>query len=321
MKYLTLIILLIYTFIGCKTDPPLLVIAKKGKIEISANIEGAKIFVNGSDSGELTPATLELDPGKYTFKLIKEGYNEIEKEYVIITDHTIKAEFNLSESNISKIVLVEDFANVSCDPCVISNQILHEISQEYENKLAIIKFPVNFPSPNDPFYLHAKEYADKRRDYYKIFSAPTVIVDGTQRPISTSLVSIKDDIDQSLNENTPFQISVTKTMSNNKLDISTDISLTSSFEGIENLVVQTVVIEQKIEFQSPPGSNGEKIFYDVMRKMLPDAEGTNINLSENTQKIDNSVAFDPAWQEDQIKVIVFIQNKLTKKIYQAAISN
>lgn len=322
MKHLVLITLLLTFLTGCKTNPPVSVEVVKGKIEITANIQGAKIFVNGSDSGNLTPATLELTPGKYTFKLTKDGYSDVEKEYTIVGNQTISAVFELTEISVSKIVLLEDFANVSCDPCVISNKILHSLSEKYKNRIAIVKFPVNFPSPNDPFYLHAKDYAGKRSSYYKIFSAPTVIVDGTTRPIATDSTSIINAIESNLAKTPYFNISVTKTVANSQVSVNVALDkFSDALENLENVVIHTVIIEKRIEFQSPPGSNGEKIFYDVMRKMLPDADGTPLNLVNNKQTISTSVATDPLWNKDQLQVIVYVQNKITKEIYQAAISD
>jgi len=86
---------------------------------------------------------------------------------------------NLNTSNsspsVSKIVLIEDFANVSCIPCVNSNKIIESLTKTTygPTKLVAIKFPTNFPSPSDPFYLAKSDYCDQRMEYYNIFFAPT----------------------------------------------------------------------------------------------------------------------------------------------------
>ena len=322
MRFLTLIISLVAVLlisVGCNTNPPTKVIQEKGKIEITSDISGAKIFINNSDSGKLTPAVFELNPGKYSIKLLKEGYSSSEKKYNLIANQTVKASFILKKIKIQKIVLVEDFANVSCDPCVVSNKILHSLNTKLKGKIAIIKFPVNFPSPNDPFYNEAKKYADKRSSYYKIFSAPTVILDGTERPISTDESSINSKIEELLKKEVKFDVSVKKTINGNKIEIESEIKNLSATE-INNLIVHTIVIEEKIEFQSPPGSNGEKVFYDVMRKMLPGVDGTALELTGNKQKIKVSADISSGWKKEELKIITFIQNKITKKVYQAALS-
>ncbi len=96
----------------------------------------------------------------------------------------LKINLNTSgSSSASKIVLLEDFANVSCVPCVISNKIIESLTKNTygPSKLVAVKFPTNFPSPSDPFYLAQPNYCDQRMEYYNIFFAPTTYVDGVLR--------------------------------------------------------------------------------------------------------------------------------------------
>lgn len=323
MKHLVLIVLLISILVGCKTHPPVAVAIVKGKIKITSNIQGAKIFVDNSDSGKLTPAILEMKAGKYKIKLQKDGYSNIEKEYTIAENKTTTASFVLTKITVQKVVLIEDFANVSCDPCVVSNKILHDLSEEYKNKIAIIKISVGFPCTIDPFYLHAKNYINKRSGYYKILSAPTIIVNGTERPVATSKKSILNAVNKCWKKEVSFDVSVEEALKNNKLDIKVNIAkLTGNLSQnvLDNVVAHVAIIEKRIELKSPPGSNGEKVFYHVMRKMLPDADGTSLKLVNNKQSISISTDISPVWNTSQITTIVYLQNKLTKEVYQAAVS-
>ncbi|HEY6626359.1 MAG TPA: hypothetical protein VIZ21_05345, partial [Ignavibacteriaceae bacterium] len=72
---------------------------------------------------------------------------------------TLKVDNTANVTLASKVVIIEDFANVSCNPCVISNKILESLTEiTYgRSKLVAVKFPTNFPAPNDLFYLAAKE--------------------------------------------------------------------------------------------------------------------------------------------------------------------
>jgi hypothetical protein len=87
------------------------------------------------------------------------------------------------------------------------------------------------------------------------------------------------------------------------------------------LVAHLAVIEKHIHFTTSPGSNGEKDFYNVMKKMLPAASGTALATS-----------FEPgdyfilqyAWKLanvysiSELSVVGFIQNSQTKAVHQAA---
>ena len=53
----------------------------------------------------------------------------------------VNTTINLEPSNtpVQKVVLLEDFANVSCVPCVTSNQILESLQNgTYENKITVV---------------------------------------------------------------------------------------------------------------------------------------------------------------------------------------
>jgi len=223
-----------------------------------------------------------------------------------------------------KIVLLEDFANVSCIPCVASNKVIEAVSHSYgPTKLAIIKFPTNFPSPSDPFYLASKEVCDERMSYYNIIAAPTTILDGTTRLYSlTDTTTLKTAIDAKLSASPRFGISVTGNFEGDYI-INANISMIDT-NGINlsDLIIHCVVTETDIEFETPPGSNGETKFYDVTRLMLPTKEGTSIRQLINQSQL--SFQFEDAllsgWNLQKINTVVYIQNEATKEVYQASIT-
>jgi hypothetical protein len=78
------------------------------------------------------------------------------------------------------------------------------------------------------------------------------------------------------------------------------------------------VIETLIEYPTPPGSNGETKFHDVMRKMLPSNSGETLTYSTSgTQLFTRQVTLNPTWNTSKLETIVFIQNKITKEVLQA----
>ena len=77
-----------------------------------------------------------------------------------------------------------------------------------------------------------------------------------------------------------------------------------------------------IEYSSPPGSNGERDFPNVMRKMLPSASGTSVSAMEAgaTMTYDFDYAMDAVWNADEIYVIAFLQNEDTREIVNSGSS-
>jgi len=234
----------------------------------------------------------------------------------------VNTTINLAPSNtpVQKVVLLEDFANVSCVPCVTSNQIIESLQNgAYENKVAVVKFPTNFPSPNDPFYLANSSICDNRMLFYNIIFAPTLIADGTLRPSATDSVQIKQDLDQRLSTTASFSISVTTSMQDSSFIVNINIRPVSlAGINLNDLVLNTIVTENHIEFEEAPGSNGEKVFYNVLRKTLPSEEGISFSaISDSTYNWQTDLLSN--WNPGNLHVVAYIQNVQTKEILQAGI--
>jgi len=221
----------------------------------------------------------------------------------------------------TKVVLLEDFANVSCVPCVTSNRIIESLSNYTygRSKLLVVKFPTDFPSPNDPFYLANLETCEARMSYYQILFAPTTIIDGLSRPVSTDSISIKSAVDARLAVSPRFGVEVNAAFEGDYLiDVFVAVIDTTGINP-DDLVIHSIITETDIEFDEAPGSNGEKKFYDVMRLMLPLLSGEPLRNLINNEEI-NYVFQDALlsnWNLEKINVVVFIQNKNTKEVFQS----
>jgi len=275
-----------------------------GKVYVTSSISGAAIFLDGEDKGRLTPDTITTNPGVHQIRLVKPFYQEISKEVIVIKDSLVTLHFDLVEESIKTTVLLEDFANVSCIPCVTSNKIIESLTKYTygHDKLVAIKYPTNFPSPNDPFYLVNSEDCDARMAYYNIFFAPTTIIDGTERPISTDSVSVKSAIDQRLQKNPRFSIHVRGNIVGSTYYAIVTIRVEDG-SGINysDLVLHTVLTETDIEFATPMPSNTGKSLGNI-----------NQNEPDTLQ-----AEIDASWITDNLHTVAFIQNNVTGEVYQA----
>lgn len=321
-------LLLVLALTGCKTNPPIEPVvpitppAQTGKVYIEGNIPGASISVDGQNTGKLTPDTITASIGDRLISLEKAGYIPIKNVITVIKDSTLRYTFEL---NLQKTILLEDFANVSCIPCVASNQIIEALTRVTygPSKLIAIKYPTNFPGPNDPFYLASKPNCDARMSFYTILFAPTTIIDGKMRPVSSDSLKIKDSINTRLQIPRQFEMTVTKSIVDSVYYTTVTIE-TLEAVGINftNLVLHTVVTEAEIEFSSPPGSNGERKFYDVMREMLPTNAGESLSNINQPGVFTFNRSFvlsgsKASWQKSKLHTVAFIQDRVSKEVYQA----
>jgi hypothetical protein len=156
--------------------------------------------------------------------------------------------------------------------------------------------------------------------YYNILFAPTTIIDGLLKPISTDSNDVKAKIDQQLSQTPKFKIAIKDSLSGNEYLIQIIIQVNDP-NGIDfsKIMLHTVVTETDIEFTTPPGSNGETKFYDVMRKMIPDKDGESLLVLSTvvSKTFERQFTLNSSWIQSNINTVVFIQNKDTKEIYQA----
>ena len=242
---------------------------------------------------------------------------------IVGNDTTVIVKYSPQLSGINKTVLIEDFANVSCVPCVISNKTLESLTNYTfgYGSVSAIKYATNFPSPSDPFYLGNPSVCDSRMSYYSIFTAPTNIIDGILKPDPTDSNDVIDKINQRLQVPSKLKIIVSDSISADDYFIRFSIEVEDTINlNFNNLVCNIVVTETDIQFTTPPGSNGETEFYDVMRVMFPtNAQQIQVNTNQSASVMNlRQVKINSNWNKQKLHAVIFIQDKSTKEVIQSA---
>jgi thiol-disulfide isomerase/thioredoxin len=322
LKYL-LVCIILAVISGCQTNPPVVndsEIKEYGKLFIrTTNVDSAQIFVDNVFTNKYTPDTVTISEGSHIIQLKKNGYSTYSYNISITANKTDSLSCTL-ELQQNRVVLIEEISNVSCIPCTATNKIMESLAGEYADKLTIIKYSSNFPSPNDPFYLANKANCDAMMSYYRIISTPTVIVNGTSKPTASDSIKIKEAIQQELVKISQFDISIKDSISGNDYFVFVNITNTDQ-AGItfDNLVLKTALLEKEVEFTTPPGQSGELKFYNVCRAMMPSFSGQDIPEIKGKSKVYTfQFTLNSSWNRNMLKCVVFIQDKNSKAVYQAA---
>lgn len=87
--------------LGKKETAESLPVSTTGTLAVWSAPTGAKIYLNGADTGYVTNQNFTKEPGSYTIKLIKEGYSVEEYPYQVSTGNTTSAGWNLKKHSIT----------------------------------------------------------------------------------------------------------------------------------------------------------------------------------------------------------------------------
>ncbi len=223
-------------------------------------------------------------------------------------------------------VLVEEFTNASCGPCAGQNPAFNAKLDARADIVTPIKYQTNWPG-TDPMNTQTQAEVAPRVTYYGVTGVPHGVVNGTSIPndcngyIGAPACLSLAEIDAAYAETTPVDMSVSYTFSPNADSLNINVSVTSDVALTGTLRLHVAVVEDAIYFASAPGSNGEREFFQVMRKMVPNANGTTI--ASFTAGETKTYAFKiriPTYiyNKNQLGVSAWLQDNVDKKVHQSA---
>ncbi len=232
----------------------------------------------------------------------------------------------------ARMVLYEGFTSATCPPCAPTNAQVDPMLEQNKSKIIPIKYQTRIPSLGDPMYEQTKAEVDVRTTYYAVNSNPTARIDGKSNFFAGGTQSHpgymnQSDIDNQSQVTTPFAITINHEFSAayDSVFITASVSTAADATYLAGMLkLRVVLLEEVIEFEKAPSTNGEKTFNSVMRKMYPNASGTTLEDAWTTGK---TVNFNfryrvPTYIYDysKLSVVAFIQNDANKNVEQAAIS-
>lgn len=209
-----------------------------------------------------------------------------------------------------KYVVAEEFTGIDCSGCPTAAKILDDLMDE-KDKLIVIAYHENHYSASNPVFNNPN--GQKRLSYYKVTGLPTVVMDGGTMPYPPVMKDFESRYDQRIALTSPVSIALALTPLGGK-NYKTDVTVTK--QGVlpsGPLKLLVAVTERNIDYT---WMTMNKLNY-VERLMLPDANGTPLNISVNSQTNSFTFSLNPKWQQDYCDLVVFVQNDATKEILQA----
>lgn len=221
-----------------------------------------------------------------------------------------------------RTVVLECFTSTTCGPCASANPNLDALINNNTDKLIAIKYHVNWPAAGDPMNLHNPGDVSSKVSFYNINAVPYSVGDGTwignSSSVSQSLVNQWAAVES------PIEMRMTHYF-NAAQDTMFVVVMGKATTAINsnNLKLNISVIEKTMEYATAPGSNGERIFHNVMKKLLPSAAGTSINAME----AGDYFAFKYSWalanvmNISELTAVAWLQDSNTKQMIQGCKSS
>lgn len=225
-----------------------------------------------------------------------------------------------------KTVLIEQFTNSGCPPCAVSSPPVFSFVANNPSRVVAIAYHTSFPY-SDSMYFENPVESNARVAYYGVVTVPFSVVDGNYyQNVSSAFLSVMTNtINARANSAEKYAITSLKTALTGSL-----LELDLLFESLDltnvndSLIAQVVVTEENVlksSYAASPGANSEAEYKYVMRKMLPNQHGTLLLNKSLGQK--DTLRFNWTLQKiksiSQLRVVVFVQNKNTKEVYNAKV--
>ena len=229
-----------------------------------------------------------------------------------------------------RLVLFEEFTNTSCDPCSEFSPYLDQLIDDRMGDMVAITYHWNIPSPQDPFYLADPEEVDTRAEFYGISGVPSMFVlgqhvkaygyeeylnayvDGAQQTEATMDIEAEASLDNGL-----LKVDVSFVSQGNDANLAPHSSLLAPRKDSDHdLRLFVVPVEERVEWDTP-AANGERSWNYVMRKMLPNADGQQLD-NDLTQVTPYHYSF--SWNvenyedETELGIVSFVQDMTTKEV-------
>ena len=272
-----------------------------------------------------TPSTI----GVYTIKVWASNINGNADQNKSNDTGTIVV--NVVDNFTPRVILDEVFTSSTCPPCNPGNANFLAVTTAKDPKyFTVVKYQMNYPGTGDPYYTAE---CGTRHSFYGINSIPRMEVDGGWDGNANSYTSALHDGFQA--KPAFMEVSGTSSVKWKTVSITANIKPLTDITSTSLRLFAAVNEKQTVKNVK---TNGETDFLHVMKKMVPDANGTLLTgLTKNTTKTVNlswtapgvytlapsgaspiNIATQNSIEEfSDLEVVLWVQDVSTKEVWQS----
>lgn len=219
-----------------------------------------------------------------------------------------------------KYVIFEHFTQASCAPCAQQNPFMQATLDANVGRVHHIAYHTSWPGVDPMNTYNASQVAD-RVSFYGVSGVPDVVGCGNKYRGSPSGVT-QTLVDNLASDPAPVRIILTESSNGTMRTVKVKV-YTVATVGTGTYKIRVAVLEKLVDYATPPGSNGEKNFPDVFRKMLPNSSGETYTPAPVGDSVTFTYTYNldlAVWDTTQIYTCAFIQKDGTKEIINSGSS-
>ena len=216
------------------------------------------------------------------------------------------------EAQVKKYPLIEHFTNTRCGSCAANNPGFYAKTLPLINSsVHHISYHPSFPYASCQLYQSNTSENSGRAEIYGVNSTPTFILNGG--PVQSLSSFSSATLNAELLKTSPLQLKVKEKDNGGSWTAKIELSTFGVVPAGKYRIV-AALCEKKLNYSAP---NGEKLHYDVFRKMLTAVKGNDIaNMPAAGNQIEFSYNYtiDAGWDATQIYVLAWVINADTREV-------
>lgn len=205
-----------------------------------------------------------------------------------------------------KYTLFEHFTQASCGPCAVQNPAFKAVYDHNDANSHHISYHTSWPG-TDPMHNANSAEPNAMVTLYGVSAVPDMIQDGASigGPANVSQSTI-DKVQSS-----PIRMLVSQQDIN---EASRSVTVTIETVGevpTGNHIMRVLLVEKEVNYNSAPGSNGERFFLNVFRRFIANSNtGVEVELANTGESVTFEYEYDldSNWDPTQIYAIAYVQN-------------
>lgn len=256
---------------------------------------------------------INLDPGLYSLKVWVANVNGGAVDDNPSNDMITK-NIGIPTQTLQRRPLLESFTSSTCPPCApFNNNVINPFINQNGENVALIKYQMSWPAPGDPYYTAE---GGVRRTYYGVSAVPQFFTEG--KGVATSAAAVNNAYNAGMADPAFVMITGTHLVEGTNFTVNANIT---PYVALTNATLHVVILERLTT--GNVGSNGETSFKHVMMKMMPDANGTTMNMESgvtSTVSFTHDMSTTHMEEMDDLVAVIFVQDNSNKYVFQSAYS-